>query len=242
MYLHKKNYEIRYTDVDFLDNLKLSALTSMLEESACLSADELEFGYSVLAPKNIGFIIANWYINLSRAIRLGETVTIHTWPIKPKRLLVFRDFEIYVGDEKVGVATSRWCMVNLVDFSMQPTSVIFANDTREYNDFRSVEFNEWKIPKIEDGTKTYEKVVSYSDYDHYNHVNNTKYADLLLDAFSPEELKNKYVSSVQITYDKQCKYGEKLEFFRQKFDDFYVVEGRVDGETRVQLKVKFDEV
>lgn len=238
MYRHKKSYEIRYTDVDFQDNLKLSALMSMLEESACLSADELSFGYAVLAPKNIGFILSNWYIKLNRPIRLGEAVTVHTWPIKPKKLIVLRDFEIYVGEEKVGVATSRWCLVDLKSFTMLPASAIFENDNREYNDFRSVEFNSWKIPVFEEQNPVYEKLVSYSDYDHYNHINNTKYGDLLMDAFPVWELENKYVSSAQITYVKQCKYGEKLQFFKKNDEGFYLVEGRVDGELRAQLKVE----
>jgi acyl-ACP thioesterase len=242
MYLHQKNYEIRYTDVDFADSLKLSALMSMLEESACLSADELKFGYSELQPKSIGFVIANWYIELFRPIKLGEDLRITTWPIKPKKLIVFRDFEIYCGSEKVGVATSRWCMVDLKTFTMLPTSCIFENDWREYNDFRSVDFNSWKIPLVTDGNVAYEKSVSYSDYDHYYHLNNTKYADLLLDAFTVDELKNKYISSAQVTYVKQCKIGEKLQFFKEFSEGFWLVEGRVDGETRVQLKVKFNEI
>jgi acyl-ACP thioesterase len=242
MYMHKKTYEIRYTDVDFADCLKLSSLMSMMEESACLSADELDFGYAVLQPKNIGFIIVNWYIELFRPIKLGESVQINTWAVKPKRLIVFRDFEIYCGDEKVGVATSRWCMVDLNNFAMLPTSCIFENDTREYNDFRSVEFNSWKIPAVNENCISYEKSVSYSDYDHYYHLNNTKYADLLLDAFSVDELKNKYIASAQVTYVKQCKLGEKLQFFKEFCDGFWLVEGRVDGEVRVQLKVKFNEV
>ena len=41
MYRNIKTYEIRYTDVDFKDELKLSSLLSVLEESACISADEL---------------------------------------------------------------------------------------------------------------------------------------------------------------------------------------------------------
>ena len=50
MYRHIKSYELRYTDVDAFDNLKLSSLLSFLEESACLSADELGFGYDDIAP------------------------------------------------------------------------------------------------------------------------------------------------------------------------------------------------
>ena len=167
MYRHCKDYEIRYTDVDFQDNLKLSSLLSLMEESACLSAEELGFGYSVLQPKNVGFIMVNWYIDLYRAVKLGDVLTIHTWPVKPKRLIVFRDFELYVNGEKVGVATSRWCLVDLKTFSMLPSTVAFSEDM-VYNEFRSAEVTNFKIPEISCDQPAYSKVVSYSDYDHYN--------------------------------------------------------------------------
>jgi len=240
MYIHKKDYEIRYTDVDFNDNLKLSSLLSLLEESACLSADELGFGYSVLQPKNVGFILSNWYVELYSQIRLGDVLTVHTWPIEPKKLIVLRDFELLVNGEKVGVATSRWCLVDLATFRMLPSKEAFRPDI-VYNDFRSVEFNGWKIPACDRAENPdYIKCVSYSDYDHYNHLNNTKYGDLLMDAFSPEELAGKALSSVQISYVKQCKYGEMLEFFKMPTDDgYYIIDGRVNGETRIQMRVKF---
>ncbi len=38
MYRHIKNYEIRYMDTDAFDNIKLSALLGILQESSCLSA------------------------------------------------------------------------------------------------------------------------------------------------------------------------------------------------------------
>lgn len=241
MYRHIKKYEIRYTDVDFSDSLKLSSLLSMMEESACLSADELEFGYSVLQPKNLGFIIANWYIELFRPIRLGDILTVHTWPIKPKKLIVFRDFELYVGEEKVGVATSRWCLVDLSDFSMVPSSRVFS-DNIEYNDFRSVEVVNFKIPEISTTEPCYSKSVSYSDYDHYNHVNNTKYGDFLLDAFSVSEMTGKAPSNIKISYVKQSKYGEVIDFYKEQMQDgSWVVEGKVGGELRVQLWIKFND-
>lgn len=241
MYCHSKQYEIRYTDVDFSDNLKLSSLLSLMEESACLSAEELGFGYSVLQPRSIGFVIVNWYIDLYQPIKLGDVLTVNTWPIKPKKLIVLRDFELYIGEEKVGAATSRWCLVDLNNFSMLPSSAAFASDLR-YNEFRSVEVSNFKIPELVDGKMCYSKVVSYSDYDHYNHVNNTKYADFLLDAFSVDELEGKCISSVRITYVKQSKFGETLDIYRQKQEDgSWIIEGRVCGELRVQALIKFYE-
>lgn len=239
MYKNIRDYQIRYTDVDFKDELKLSSLLSVLEESACYSADELGFGYKDIAPRGIGFILANWYVEIYRPIKLEEKLTVHTWPLKPKNTIVFRELEVYSGDEKVCAATTRWCMVDLKTFSILPTSVIFEGDAREYNDFRAVDFNSWRLAPMKDGEKKYEKFVSPSDYDHYFHVNNTKYADICLDAFSVDEMKDKSLESVQITYVKQCKYGEKLEVYRSSDGEYYYLEGRVEGEPRVRFKVKF---
>lgn len=242
MYRNIHTYDIRYTDVDFKDELKLSSLLSVLEESACYSADELGFGYDDISPKGIGFILANWYIELYRPIKLKEKLTVHTWPRTPKNTIFIRDFELYSGKEKVGVGTTRWCMVDLATFSILPTSAFFGDGTnRGYNDTHAVEFNSWRIMPLKDGEKKYEKYVSYSDYDHYNHVNNTKYADMCLDAFSVQELENKHLEKVLITYVKQCKYGELIEFYRADEGNTSVIEGRVDGEPRVRVKFTFSE-
>lgn len=242
MYCHVKKYEIRYTDVDFKDELKISSLLSLMEESACLSAEELGFGYSVLQPKNIGFVMVNWYIDLFRPIKLNDVLEIHTWPVKPKRLIVFRDFEMYVNGQKIGVATSRWCIVDLNSFSMLPSSAVFSPEM-QYNDCRSVDVTNIKIPEISADVPCYSKRVAYSDYDHYNHVNNTKYADFLMDAFSIEQIKNCSPKAIRITYTKQSKEGELLEFFKQQTDDgCWIIEGRVSDERRVQMSVKFNDV
>lgn len=243
MYRHIKEYEIKFTDCDPYDNLKPASLLSFLEESACLSADELGFGYSAVAPKNLGFIIVNYYIELSRSVKLGEILELHTWPIRPKNVTFFRDFELYVKGVKVGVATTRWCMIDTRTFKMMPVSAFFGDlDFESYNTERSIEFNAWKIPMLSDGELAYTKAVSYSDYDHYFHVNNTKYADFLIDTFSVEEMENKYIKKLQITYVKQCKIGDKIELFKKSDGNIMLVEGRVDGEVRVQFKVEFDGV
>ncbi len=236
MYLHSKDYHLRYSDVDFKDILRPSALLSVMQESACLSADELGFGYKNLSPKNIGFILSNWYVEMYRPIRLNEVITVHTWPVKPRHLIVMRDFELFVGEEKVGVGTSRWCLISLDDFSLLPSSAVFSDDKTEYNDFRSTQFSSWKIPRAVSEHADYIKYISYSDYDHYNHANNTKYADFLMDAFSVDELRGKWVSSFRISYIKQCKCGEKLELYKSRAEDgSWIVEGRVGDELRVQF-------
>ena len=243
MYRHIKVYQLRYTDVDPFDNLKLSSLLAFLVESACLSADELGFGYNDLTPKNFGFIVVNWYIKLFKNITLGDELTVHTWPLKPRHLIFLRDYELYCGEEKVGVCSARWCMVDTARYMPAPTSAFFPKDFFDnYNTERSIDFNDWKIPALTSGECAYSKTVRISDYDHYFHVNNTKYADFMFDVFSVEELRGKSINSVQITYVKQCKEGETLTFFKEKTDGFYIVEGKVGDELRVQMRLQFNGV
>lgn len=243
MYRHIKDYELRYTDVDAYDNLKLSSLLSFLEESACLSADELGFGYEVLAPANFGFILANIYIELSNNIKLGDILSVHTWPLKPTKVIFLRDSELYVNSQLAGKVSARWCMVDTKSYTISPVSAFFDNNFFDgYNTERSIEFNNWKIPTITVGEHCYSKTVKYSDYDHYFHVNNTKYADFLLDTFSVDDLKDKSIKSAQITYVKQCKEGETIDFIRSEQDGFYIIEGRVNGDLCVQVRLKFNEL
>ncbi len=57
-----------------------------------------------------------------------------------------------------------------------------------------------------------------------------------------DELKGKSLSSVQITYVKQCKEGERIDIVRSEQEGYYLVEGRVCGDLRVQMRVKFNDV
>lgn len=243
MYRHVKDYEIKYCDVDAYDKVKISALLSMLLESACLSADELGFGYRFMQPKNIGFILTNWYVELSDEIYLGEKLTVHTWPTKPTHLIFLRDYELFVGDKKVGVATSRFCMVDLSNFKALPVSAVFDNNFFDgYNTERALEFNSRKYPPLSESDRVFSHCVRTCDCDHYFHVNNTKYADILMNAFSIAELKGKFAHSIQLAYIKQCKEGEVIDVCRKCDGEYEYIEGKVWGETRVQMKVAFNEL
>ena len=63
-----------------------------------------------------------------------------------------------------------------------------------------------------------------------------------MDTFSVDELRGKYVKKLQITYVKQCKLGEKIDFYRQTEGNCVYVDGKVGDELRVQFRVELDEI
>ncbi|MCD8205881.1 MAG: thioesterase [Clostridia bacterium] len=243
VYRHERSYDVRYTDVDVRDKLKPIGLLAILNEGASTSADELGFGYEVVTKLGYGFILANWYVELERPIDLSEKLRVLTWPEPPRPVQLFRDYEIYSGEEKIGTAVGRWCLVELKSFKILPTARVYENPELgldiKFNDFTCLTPPPWKIPAIKAGREVYSRRVLYSDLDHYFHVNNTKYADYLFDAFTADEIVGRPFKSFQITYAGQCKEGDEMRVFREDFDGYSLVEVRVGGDIRAQMKVSF---
>ena len=229
-YVHKKNFEIKYCDTDFRDQLKLSSFLAHFEEVAGSSADELGFGYKHLKPKALTFILSGVYCEFSKPIFQGDKVTVKTWPNPPSYAVFGREYQICAPDtdELLCSATSRWCIYDLKEGKILPSKAIEGQDYSTYNTDRALDFSAWKIPafSVEEGEFIYSMTVRNSEYDHNMHVNNTRYADYCLNCFTIEELSSFHLKSFQISYARQCRENDSLHFYRKKTsENEYIVLG-----------------
>lgn len=220
-YIHERAYHARYIDVDFKDELKPSSILAYLQEAACTSADELGFGYEVIRKKNLGFITANTYVKILNTISI-EDFKVLTWPTPPRHVVFDRQYEMFNSKgEKAVLACSRWCLIDMNTFKMLPASVLSDQDYSGYNTDKAVASPQWKVAAYEkeSAEKRFMLDVFNSEYDHYMHVNNTKYADYIFNCFSVEELKNQSLDSFSVNYIKQAHEGDSLAFYRIKNDE-----------------------
>ncbi len=240
-YCNRKTYELRYSDFDFKDELSLTSLLALIQESACKSADELGFGYDDLRPLDFGFLTVNTYCKFSRPISLGENITVETWPLPPRHYIFERDYRVLSGEETVAALASRWCLVDLKTFSLLlPEKMGEVHTNCPYRNEKTVEVPSWRIPKLTEGREIYRMRVGVSDCDHYLHANNTRYLDFFMDCFSMEELKERRIVSFQISYEKQAKEGKEIVFLRQDFDGMSICEARSEGELLTQFRVEWE--
>lgn len=239
-YAHLKTYDLRYSDFDYKDELRPSALLGAVQESACLSADELGFGYDDLKPQDLGFIIVNTYVELARPIKLGEAITVETWPLPPRMVYFERDYRVSSGGEEVAAAASRWCLVDLKTFTLlRPERMGEAHEKCPYRSEKAVAPASWKIPRVKEGREVYRMLVANSHCDHYFHANNARYADFYFDCFTMEELSARAVKAFQITYEKQAKEGSELTLWREDVPDGALLEIRCGDDTLSQCRVWF---
>lgn len=239
-YCNTTSYYLPYSYFDFKDELKPSSLLDLAQEAATASADELGFGYADLKPEGYGFIIVNSYCEFRRPVMLGERITMQTWPLPPRRVFFERHYRALVGDEEVAAVASRWCLVDLQNFSLlQPEAMGEVHTRCPYRAEKVVQPPAWKIPHVKDGKEIYRMRVGVSHCDHYLHANNAKYADFFFDCFTMDELRARKIKAFQITYGKQAKPGCELVLVREDTEDGAVCEVRCDGETLTQFRVWF---
>ncbi len=243
-YVHEKKFTIKYCEVDFKDELKVSTALSYMEEVACSSADELGFGYAYVKPKEYAFMVTNLCLEWVSPPPLGETLTVKTWPTPPSHVIFGREYQLVSPDGEVRVnATSRWCLIDMRSGKLLPSKAIDNQDYSTYNTDKLIEGVQWKIPAFacDEGELKYVLTVANGDYDHNMHVNNTRYAEYCFNCFSVEELFSRQLKRFSISYVKQCKEGEILRFYRKRTEDgSYLVHGfNEKNEVVLQSRITF---
>lgn len=240
-YVHRREFPLRYTDFDFQDVFKPSSLLGLVQEAACSSADELGFGYEDLKPLNYGFITVHTYCELLAPVKIGDRLTVETWPLPPRHVIFERDYRVLnQKGERVANLASRWCLVDLKDFSLlTPEALSKAHEKCPYNPEKSLQVLSWKLNKLTDGAREVSRmIVGASRCDHYFHANNTYYLDFFFDCFSFEELARP-VKNFQIAYVKQAKAGKELVFLRKDEGNSSFLEAHSEGELIAQFRVEF---
>lgn len=245
LYEYVQSFTTKYCDVDFKDELKPSAILSYLEEVACLSADELGFGYDYVKPKGFAFMISNTCFEVCHPIKLGEEVVIKTWPTPPSHVIFGREYQILSKTGEVLLnATSRWCLIEFSTGKLLHSKHIENQDYSTYNTTKVLENVRWKIPtfKPEEDELKFSLQIANSEYDHNMHVNNTRYADYCFNCFTVEELSQRRLKSFNISYIKQCREGETLRFHLKRDDiGAYLVHGfNEKDEIVVQSRIVFE--
>ncbi len=241
-YEHCKQFDVRYCDVDFKDELKLSTVLGYFEEAACASADELGFGYTYIKPRGYAFMVTNLCVEFTRPVTLFDKVSVHTWPLPPTYVVFGREYLLFAGEECAMRASSRWCLIDMKEGKIAQSKVIDNQDYSTYNLSRALEVKRWKIPTfpVSEGELKFEIKIFNSEYDHNMHVNNTRYADYCLNCFSVDELASLTIRKFSISYLKQCKEGDFLRFYKKTTEEETLIEGVNElDEIVVQAEIVF---
>lgn len=244
--------QIRHIEVpcfmtDSAYKMKASSFMEQAQEIAMDGSDTLGFGYDVLHPMNMAWVLVRMQFKYLRAPMWRDKLTLRTWHKGVMGPYFVRDYEMLdEKGERVAVATSSWVVLNIVERSfVRMNSLEGIVDPNPQCMDAAIETLAPKVamPRgVEPDIVASHKVV-YSDLDFNGHTNNTKYISWAFDALPLEVSTQKTLTEVCINFNKEALLDEvvDLKCFRTENEgvETWLVEGAVEGRSSFTAKITF---
>jgi len=241
----RRTYELTASDIDCHRRLRLSNLLAYLQNIATDHAEVLEIGGDrMLREYGAFWMMVRSHLTLRRPITYEDgAVMIHTWHRGAgKSATVFRDFDIYVGEELVGEAVASWVIVDVEARRILKPSTISVPAMTLCPD-RVKEIVPTKISMPDDLDEMVRRVVRYSDTDINGHMNNTRYGDVACDVLGYEQFTDRFVSEMQINYLQESFPGDELGILSATVGETHFVRGvGSSGEPRFDVRMEMSGV
>ena len=228
--LFKDQYYLRASDFDKYNHIKLSSILDLFQDVAGRHALELGVGFEDMLKKSYLWVLVKIKFKVIAQPKSYQNVIVKTWPLAPQKLYYRREYSIenQLG-EKLIVGSSEWVVIDSEKrrFVSNPNLYPF-ND----NFYPEIHFEEklTKVPDFEPTNQSYTVTPGFCELDVNNHVNNTKYANYVIDAINPQ--KDFEIDLFQIDFRKEVMQGSKLNIYHKTDENVILSKGlNQDGET-----------
>lgn len=220
--IYEKNFTLTTGSLDNYDNFRPYAILDLFQEVAGEHAYLLGLGYQAMIEKNYAWVITKNKYQIYKYPTSNEIVKVITWPSVAGRADFDRNYKIVNQNNEVIVrGISKWCIIDVTTRKICRSGNIDYNG--EFYEEETLEFDRINNLPKEELTFLYNHVVRSSQLDHYQHLNNAKYSDIILDALDLNE--NQEIFEIQINNQREVRKGETIEVYSKKTDEGYLLYG-----------------
>ena len=211
-----KEYPLTTGESDRYDRLSPVAILDISQDMAGKHADELHIGFKDVFPKGIIWIVARVKYEVLEYPECTDDVVVNTWPKVPSRVDMDREIEFKSkeGKKQLIKVIQKWVLWNYKENKMLFPSAVDLQGEFNQDVLFTDKFRPLTSFKLEN--KVYSFQVKPSQIDHNMHMNNTKYAEEILNAVRLKE--DEVIKTFEINYIKQCMLDDKLEVYVDKQD------------------------
>lgn len=228
----EREYYVGIKDIDIDGKLSNYGMLSILEEIASTHSDTVGFGVNDIETKKKVWLLMDWKLQVLERPKYGTTIKAKTWarPIRKRPFSTYRDFEVFDGDKKVAIATSKWI---LFDLETNKISKITDDILDLYKPENEKVFEE-EIEKIKEPQELNQYIdyeVKRADIDVNKHMHNLNYLKLAYEALPEEVYYSKEKNNVRIMYKHQILLGDKVKCYynKQENKDIITIKSQDDS-------------
>jgi acyl-ACP thioesterase len=176
-----ESFAVRVFEIGADGTLAVRSLCDFLQEAAGNHARALGVSVEELLRKDLTWVLSRLRMQVHRLPVNGEPVTVRTWPSGIHRLFALRDFTVIDAQGRtISSAVSAWLILDTR--SRRPVRVqgIFNSpDTSSLP--RAFAADLEKLPGCADAENEIALSVRWSDLDVNRHVNNSRYAEWVVE-------------------------------------------------------------
>lgn len=231
----ENEYIVGIKDIAINNSMTNYSILGFMEEIACLHSNEAGYGINDLPNTQKVWLIMDWKLEVFVRPKYGDKLTVKTWarPIEKRMYYTYRDFEIFRGNTKVAVATSKWIMLDL-----KTNKITRLNDEimELYNPeneqvFENKELDKLVAPQGLESSNVISYQVKRADIDINKHMHNLNYLKIAYEALPDDIFFGEEMSNVRIMYKTQILLGQKLKcyYYKQKEKNIIVIRNNDDS-------------
>lgn len=216
-------YPLRACDFTRHDNLSPYAILDIFQDIAGKHSNSYGMTFENLMKSNQIWVLLRVKYKVIKQPSLYTNVIAITYP--KKKSLVDFDREFQLVDENGDVlinGISKWVILNAMTRKIIPCKYIDFNAPIPEDSLFNDKFDRLKDFNV-DYLNKYEYKVAFADIDHNGHVNNTKYAIMILNAINLN--KNQEIDEFEINYISEVKENSIVNIYYYYQDNNYYVKG-----------------
>lgn len=218
----------------------------ILEDRGGLHANLFNMGYDNLIKERLAWVVSRLHIHFVRPLKWREDFIFSTWHRGQEGGLFYRrEAKMSTPDgEDIIQATTGWLLLNIDTRSMvRHYEVAESEDTICLDKAVEESAPRLRIPASVQMQLAYVHPVMKSDIDRNGHVNNTKYAQMAMNALPDELCTEKGIKDFYINFVHESKPNDKLDIYigedmaASEDGRVFYVEGKVEGKTSFLVKI-----
>ena len=206
-----EEFSIKFSETDFQQKWKPSAFFSAMQEVGSLHATHLGYDYRDMFAANMSWVLSRAKIKFNTFPKVGEKVTIQTWPKGIYNKLFFmRDFFfLSESGSQLAAATCAFVLIDIQARRVLPWRVL-KGGLPDNQGLSAIEQFPERLNPPDEIKECFSLQTRYSDVDLMGHVNNARYIEWISDCFPVQQYQSHQMEWLQINYLNEIKSGAQI--------------------------------
>jgi len=237
--IYNKDWEINFTQCMPNGFLKYTDLCNLLQLTAASHSEIGGISFSDMQKFNQAWVLSRMRVEITELPKWKDIVTIKTWINTLENSRSVRALEMYVNGKKIAGSETFWAVFNTKNRRPEPLALPFEHFVL-YPENKATEKSFSKININHDTEIVFEKIVSISDLDIVNHVNNVKYLEWCLDFVEEKLILNQNIKSFEMNFLKELSLKDQVVIHENLSDEVMIFSITKDDKTCFALQLNLE--